>query len=131
MLVDAVFVRLLRRDPQARLGVRLVPQVHPLPERHPRPRLAGHDATLGAELGQLFKAFLLRVGEDAFRFGPALLVVLHDHPALPAAVLAEPQRALAGFSALCHGLSSSPNNSSMNPPTISAAFSCIVVVTCV
>ena len=129
VLIDAVFVGFLRRDPQARLGVRLVPQVHPLPEGHTGPCLAGHDATLGSELFQLFKAFLLCVGEDAFRLRSALFVVFHDHTTFPATVLAEPQRALTGFSAFCHGLSSSPNNSSINPPTISAAFSCIPVVT--
>ena len=104
MLIDLRLVVGLGSGADLRFHIVLIPEVQPLPEGHLRPDLlclgAGHRLP---ELLQLFLALPFRFGQDVLRPGQALFVVADDHPALPAAVLALADGALALFPPLTHG----------------------------
>ena len=131
VIVDPILIALLRRDPQAGLGPGLIPQVDPLAEGHIRFCSAGDDAALHLEFFQLLLADRLGHGGDAFRDGRALLVVADNDTAFPAPVFSQSERSFSGLSFSCHGFSSFPNSSSMKLPTMTEAFFCMSVVTCV
>ena len=107
VVVDPALISQLGGRPEPRLGEILVPVVHPCPKGHIRPHLRGTAAvTLLFQPFQLLQAFLLGLGQHIFRLGISGLVIAHDHPALPAAVLPQADGALAPLSLSCHTLTS-------------------------
>ena len=85
MLIDSTLISVLRSGAETGLDVSLIPEVHPLSEGHIGADLLG----LGAahclhQLGQLFLALVLGLGQYIFRFGQALIVIAHHSPAFPA-----------------------------------------------
>ena len=75
---DYTLISVLRGGTETGLDVGLIPEVHPLPEGHIGADILG----LGAahcfhQLGQLFLALVLGLGQHILRFGQTLVVIAH------------------------------------------------------
>ena len=130
MLIDGALISALRGGAETGLDVGLIPEVHPLPKGHIGADLFGLGAARSLhQLGQLFLALVLGLGQHIFRFGKALVVIAHHGPTFPAAILSLPYGAGSAFSFPCHGFNSSPNRFFRKPPTTSLAALCMSGVT--
>ena len=130
MVVDDIFVVVLRGGAKRRLAVGFIPVAQPVPEQHIRFDLSvisPHHAF--GELTQLLLTFPLCFGEDILRLGKAIVIIADDNAALPPAVAALSYGAGSAFPFLCQGLSPFPSRSSMKPPTMPLAAFCISGVT--
>ena len=132
--VDTVLVSRLRGRADGRLAVGLVPQIDPVTEQHVRLCLfrkpPDQMCDFFFQLLELFAAFRLGFRCDVLCDRVTVLFIIADDTTFPASILSQEYASFALlFLLFRHYSNSPPMKSSMNPPTISAAFFCISPVT--
>ena len=130
MVVDDIFVVVLRGGAERRLAVGFIPVAQPVPEQHIRLNFSVIPPYHAfGELPQLLLTFPLCFGENILCLGKAAVIIADDNAALPPAIAALSYGASSAFPFLCQGLSPFPSRSSMKPPTMPLAAFCISGVT--
>ena len=90
VIVDAVLVVLLSQRSDGRLGVVLVPELHPIAEQHIRLAPRARRSVFLFQFFKLLGTLGLGVSEDVFGDRQAFVIVADHHSAFPPSVLALP-----------------------------------------